>query len=83
MTGLAAGERHVVRARIEDGRGRVIARGAPLRVDVEDAERPTASLSVTEAPGAPPSSEPFLLVGSILSPSLPAYYALDLADRLR
>lgn len=83
VTGLAAGERHVVRARIEDARGRVIARGAPLHVDVEDAERPTASLSVTEAPGASPSSEPFLLVGSIRSPSLPAYYALDLANRLR
>jgi len=83
VTGLAAGERHVVRARIEDGRGRVIARGAPLPVEAEEFQRPLASLSVMEEPGAAPSSEPFLLVGSILSPSLPATYALDLADRLR
>jgi len=83
VTGLAAGERHVVRARIEDARGRVIARGTPLYVEAEAFERPSASLSVLEEPGAPPSSSPFLLVGSILSPSLPAYYALDLADRLR
>lgn len=83
VTGLAAGERHVVQARIEDARGRVIARGAPLHVEAEEFERPTASLSVVEEPGAPPASEPFLLVGSILSPSLPAYYALDLEDRMR